>query len=109
MNIAGDSPFRQNLAARQAARAEHRGVSQQIADLERFIVSVPAVIERRRSKFRDLLPPIDGGEGGSGRLSRQEVRSRRWGRARVFLTFTLLAGMLLAFVALIYFLMSTRA
>lgn len=107
------TPFGQNLEERANARQEHHSLCQQIEDLERFIVSVPAVIERRRSKFRDMLPPPDTAAipsgGGPGRLSRRQLHDLRWARARLILSFTLLAVLLVAVAALIAFLLATRS
>lgn len=97
--------FRLLRRERSAVSREERDLAGQIRNLESFIASAPAALERHRLRFQDTLPPPDeagksrAGRAGAARPSRRELYERSLQRTRGLL---LLGGLAIAAGAVVF-------
>lgn len=102
------SPIDEIVARRDSLSSQHDSLRQRIAELETLIVSVPETIERRRTRYRDMLPPADLAFNAQstdrpthGRRSRSQLHAERQTKIRRIVVLAITLGVATGLVLLL--------
>jgi len=107
------SPIDEVVSRHDTLCSQHEKLQRRISELENMIVSVPETIERRRSRYRDMLPPADLAFNAKstdrpthGRRSRSQIYAARQTRVRRIILLALTLSLATGLVLLVSYLAS---
>lgn len=100
------NPIDEVVSRHDSLSSQHESLRLRISELENLIASVPETIERRRSRYRHMLPPADLSFNAQstdrpthGRLSRGQIHAARQTKIRriviLAITLTVATGLVL--------------